>query len=344
MYIDGHLDLAFNAVVHKRDLTRPLLKVRKEEQRTAQELLVTLPELSKAGVGIVFGTLFVIPRRALQPEKGGTVPDWKKALSYETAEEAHALGVQQLELYEQWEEEGRVRILHTRADLDAHTQAWANGDRTIGLVVLMEGADPIRTPDDVGWWATRGVRLIGPAWHQTRYAGGTGAPGPLTKDGKALVQQIIAHDLTLDVSHLATRSFFDAMALGPERVVASHSNTRALAPEDRHLSDRMIEAIGASDGIIGMVLGNALVKPGAANTDVTLADVRRHAAHVADLIGWDRVAIGSDFDGGFGRLETPRGISRGADFHKLSAIAPPEARAGVLGGNWLRFLQRVLPT
>ncbi len=343
MYIDGHLDLAFNAVVHKRDLTRPLLKVRREEQRTAQELLVTLPELRKGGVGIVFGTLFVMPRRALRPADGSAIPEWKKALSYDTPDEAHALGVEQLERYEQWEGEGRIRILRTGADLEAHTTAWAGGDRTVGLVVLMEGADPIRTPDEVGWWADRGVRLVGPAWRQTRYAGGTGAPGPLTPEGKALVQNIIDCGLTLDVSHLATRSFWDALALEPPLVVATHSNARALTPEDRHLSDRMIRALGASGGIIGMVLGNGLVKPGAANTDVTLADVRHHATHVADLIGWDHVAIGSDFDGGFGRLETPRGIARGADFHKLSAIAPPEARAGVLGGNWLRFLQRALP-
>jgi len=85
------------------------------------------------------------------------------------------------------------------------------------------------------------------------------------------------------------------------------------------------------------------LKPDRNGEPVTLDDVQRHAEHIADLIGWEHVAIGSDFDGGFGLQETPRAITRGADFEKLGRIAPSEARVGLLGGNWLRFLQQALP-
>lgn len=342
MYIDGHLDLAFNAVVHKRDLTRGVKAVRADEARTHQELLVTLPELRRAQVGIVFGTLFAIPRTALQYE-GDAPPKWKAKLSYATPDEAHALAVDQLECYEQWEEEGHIRILRSQSDLQGHLAAWEGGDRTTGLVMLMEGADPIRTPDELTWWVDRGLRMVGPAWRSTRYAGGTGAPGPLTPAGKDLVRAMIAHDIPLDVSHLSNESFWDAMDLDPQYVLASHSNARAINPGDRQMSDDMIRAVGASGGVVGIVLGDVFLHPDHATQPVALRDVRRHAEHIAGLIGWDQVAVGSDFDGGFGVQETPEALSRGADFSKLGKVAPAAARSGFLGGNWLRFLRRVLP-
>lgn len=342
MYIDGHLDLASNVTIHKRDLTRDVLEQRRRDQWDDKELLVTLPELRRGEIGIVFGTIFTLAREVIQPGSG-SIPQWQLDICYSTPDEAHALGMEQVEVYEHWEAEGQIRILRTQDDLAAHVNAWTAGDRTIGLVMLMEGADPIRTPEELDEWWERGLRIVGPAWKRTRYAGGTDAPGPLTDAGHDLIRAMKALGMPLDVSHLSEKSFWDAMALEPDLVLASHSNVRAITPGDRHLSDRQIRAVGAKGGIVGIVLGNAFVKPDPGDDPVTLADVRRHAEHVADLIGWEHVAIGSDFDGGFGLQETPRAITRGADFKKLGRIAPPDARLGVLGGNWLRFLQRALP-
>ena len=347
LYIDGHLDLAFNVTAQGRDLTRDVLAVRRAEKRSSQELLVTLPELRRGNVGVVIGTLFTLPDHAVRPADAPPLTDRQRALMYGSPEEAERFALEQLAVYERWEEAGEVRILRTRADLDAHVLDWQSGGQTIGLVVSMENADPIGSPDDVPTWVERGVRLVGPAWQRTRYCGGTHAPGPLTDLGRALIRALSAHGVPLDVSHLAEESFWDALALAPTFVFASHSNARALTPTDRHLTDDMLRAIGERDGVVGLVLGSEFVKGGVARNaskeTVTLADVRVQAEHVAGLIGWERVAIGSDFDGGFGLQETPLEITRGADFAKLGAIAPAEAREGVLGGNWLRFLRRVLP-
>lgn len=338
MYIDGHLDLATNVTIHKRDLTRDVLEQRRQDQWEDKELLVTLPELRRSGVGIVFGTIFTLSLDTVQSAHR-PLTQWQRAICYSTPDEAHRLGVEQVEVYERWEAEGQIRILRSQNDLSAHVNAWTAGDRTVGLVLLMEGADPIRTPEELNWWWERGLRIVGPAWKRTRYAGGTDAPGPLTDLGKDLVRAMKARGVVLDVSHLAEESFWDAMALRPDRVIASHSNARAITPGDRHLSDRQIRALGAKNGI---VLGDIFLKPGPGEEPVTLDDVQRHAEHIAGLIGWEHVAIGSDFDGGFGLQETPRAITRGADFKKLGRVAPPDTRTGLLGGNWLRFLQHAL--
>lgn len=351
LYVDGHLDLAFNVIAHGRDLTRPMGEIRRDEQRTSLEVLVTLPELQRGDVGVVIGTLYTAPRKLVRPK--GSPPltpsqrARQRALTYASPEEAERMALEQLAVYQRWEADGWIRILRTRADLDAHETAWNGGDRTTGLVVSIEGGDPIRTPDDLPAWIERGVRLVGPAWQRTRYCGGTSAPGPLTALGRELVHAMTEHRIPLDVSHLAEESFWDALDLDPPFVFASHSNARALLPTDRHLTDAMLRAIAERDGIVGIPLGNGLVKAGVEHGDpkssVTLGDVRAQVEHVAGLVGWNRVGVGSDFDGGFGLQETPLGITRGADFAKLGALVPPGARDGFLGGNWLGFLHRVLP-
>src|SRR5690625_579923 len=85
LYVDAHLDLAYNAV-RGRDLTLPLDELRSREKRDNQEIMATLPELARGGVGLVFGTIFVMPRK-YAPEGA------PQAFRYEGPEEAHQRAV-----------------------------------------------------------------------------------------------------------------------------------------------------------------------------------------------------------------------------------------------------------
>ncbi len=334
--IDGHLDLAYNVLSVNRDLTLPLDELRAQGHTDA---LVTLPELRHGGVSIVFGTIYVKPAAGVQMSSS------LKGRAYETPEEARALGLEQLELYERWEDVGLIRILRTKADLEPYNAPEA--ELPTGLVVLLEGADPLVTPDDLSQWTARGLRILGPAWQRTRYAGGTRAPGPLTELGVELMHAMRQEGVVLDVSHLAEESFWGALETGPEHVIASHANARSFVPTDRHLSDAMIRALGAKGGVTGLVIANAFLNPdvteASPKSQVTLEAVKRHAEHVAGLIGWDKVAVGTDFDGGFGVEDIPAELHRGADFARLGEAVPEVARADFLGDTWFRFLQRALP-
>ena len=343
--VDAHLDLAYNAIDVGRDLTRSAAELRASEQRDAEQVTATLPDLRRGGVAVVFGTIFAQPAGA---DLGAAVPlaavGSASDAGYRTPEEAEAMGLAQLAVYEGWARDGHVRLLTDRAGLAAHMAAWPR-DGVPGLVVLMEGADPIRDPDALASWAGRGLRIVGPAWASTRYTAGTGTPGPLTDLGRELIAAANELGLAIDLSHLALDAAREAVTLA-DRVVATHVHPHALVPTDRQLPDDVLAAVAQRGGVVGITLVNHFLEPEweTRGEPVTIAGHwASHAAHVAGVTGWEHVGIGTDLDGGVGLEETPLEIDTVADLHRLGDVVPREWCAGVLGGNWLRWLEASLP-
>lgn len=345
--VDGHLDLAENVTLFGRDLTLPVAAIRAAEKRKTGQATVSLPALEQGGVAVVIAT---VTAGFLAADVGADFQP--QSARYRTAEEAEVQALAQIDLYEAWERQGRVRLLKSAADLDDHLNLWRD-DGTPGLVLLMEGADPIVLVADLQRWWQRGLRLIGLTFGDTRYGRGVGgggrppAPGGLTRAGVALLERMADIGFIWDISHLTEEGVWQGLEMGFPRVCATHANARALTPTTRHLSDDVIRAVAGRGGVIGLVLYNAFLEPRwrhDKSTPVTLADhLRRHATHLADLVGWDHVGIGSDLDGGFGREESPAEIDTVADLHKAGAAVPPPVRPAVLGANWLTFLRGSLP-
>src|SRR5262245_33481563 len=154
---------------------------------------------------------------------------------YRTAEEAEAQALTQIALYEAWDSQGRVRMLKSVADLDHHLQLWQH-DRKPGLVMLMEGADPIVHVRDLSRWWERGLRAIGLTFGDTKYgvgvAGGSSTfkRGGLTVDGVALLEHMAELGFIWDISHLAEEGIWQGLDLKFPRVCASHANAQALTP------------------------------------------------------------------------------------------------------------------
>ncbi len=269
--------------------------------------------------------------------------------------QAHALSAAQLDYYHGLAARGLIRLITTRAELAVHRAAWP-ADGVLGLVVLMENGDPIVEPAEVPWWAERGVRIVGPAWQATRYCGGTKQPGPLTDLGRALLPELAAAGMILDVSHMAEESFWQALDLWKGPVIASHSNSRELVAErvaDRHLSDAMIKALVERDAVIGAVFYNAFIaaeyQRGDPKERYGLDRLVRHIDRVCQLAGSARhSAIGSDLDGGLGSEHIARELDSAADLPRLaealSAAGYSDADvAAIMGDNWLRLLGQALP-
>lgn len=345
--VDGHEDIAWNKVALRRDFTVSVVDKRRTEGQRPEHgegsATVGLPELIAGNIRVVFATLYVAPP---SPERKG---EGRWGRTYATPQEAHDQAREQVAYYDSLAADPRVRIVRNRADLE---RVVASLDPQVGLVILMEGADPIVEPSQAQEWFDAGVRIVGLSWERTRYAGGTGAPGGLTELGRALLREMEVTGLILDMSHMAEQSFFEALDVYHGPAMASHANCRAFVNTDRQLSDEMIRGLAARDGVIGLVFYNRFIKPdwdkGALKNAVGLSDVVHHARHICDLTGSaGNVGIGSDFDGGFGLESTPREIDTVADLSRLGDALTPffddEQILDLLGRNWIRLLRRSLP-
>lgn len=345
--VDSHLDLAENVTLFGRDLTLSVAKIRTLEKRTTRQATVSLPDLERGGVAVVFAT---VTAGFLAADVGENFEP--RSAIYHTPDEAETQALTQIALYESWEKQGRVRLLKSLNDLDHHLQLWQH-DHKPGLVMLMEGADPIVHIRDLPLWWQRGLRMIGLTFGDTKYGSGVGGGNPtfkkggLTPDGFALLGQMAELGFIWDISHLAEEGIWQGMDLKFPRVCASHANAQALTPTNRHLSDAVIRAVAEREGVIGLVLYNGFLEPHWKNDktiSITLNEhFLRHGRHIANLSGWNHVGIGSDLDGGFGLEESPVEIESVADLYKVGSVVPAEVREAVLSTNWLNFLRSSLP-
>lgn len=366
LIIDSHLDLAWNALSWKRDLTLPLAEVNRRERgmddrRGRGVATTTLPEMRRAGVAVCLATLMA----RVPTGKAANVHD--DLLDYPSQEIAHGVARGQLAYYRQLERRGQVAILERDADLDAHWSAWrAAGDAErqqmpIGLIVAMEGCDAIVSPDDLSAWWQLGLRCISLV-HYGRgvYAAGTGDEGPLTSAGRTILREMERLSVVLDVTHLSDQSFWQAVDVYTGPLIASHQNCRTLVPGQRQFTDEQIRVVIERGGVVGAALDAWMLYPGWVRgpTDeestsrgvVAIDAVADHIDHVCQLAGNCRhIAIGSDLDGGFGTEQTPTGLDSISDLGKLEQILADRGFsdsdiAAVMHGNWLRFFREHLPS
>jgi membrane dipeptidase len=346
--IDAHLDLAYNALNYNRVLTQPTADIRQTElpDKERGQITATFPDMQKGGVGLVFGTLFVTPSHAKTAVMGDK-------MTYHNAEQAHGFAMQQLDYYHRLTDEFEtIRLVTDNASLDAVLQSQETENPLLGIVPLMEGADPIRVPEEAEYWYERGLRLIGLAWDDTRYAAGAWSDGrdSLTKEGNHLLEVMAGLGFILDLTHMSEKATIESLERYEGVVVATHTNCRALVPGQRQFSDTQIRLLGERDGVMGTVLYNRFLLNGWGKPDrkeaVTLAHVVAHIDHVCQVLGDARhVGIGSDLDGGFGAEHIPAELDTIADLPKIADALKVrgydyEDIEAIMGGNWLRILRK----
>jgi membrane dipeptidase len=201
---------------------------------------------------------------------------------------------------------GAVRIARDIGDID---RVFSDGYAGPPVAVLhLEGAEAIDPGlEALEHWYAAGLRSLGPVWSRPT-AFGNGVPfifpsspdtGPgLTEPGLALVGRCADLGIAIDLSHLNEAGFWDVARLDVGPLIASHSGVWELCTASRNLTDAQLDAIGASGGLVGIVYACTFLRPDFADdSDTALSAIVDHARYVADRIGVEHVALGSDFDG-----------------------------------------------
>lgn len=363
-WFDAHLDLAYLALCG-RDMRSADLSTCGGPDLPAA---VTLASLREGRERWVLATIFT-------EADGKDVP-----ISYPSgdAEAAHRAGLAQLRVYEEWAKAGEIELPGSHSYRE-EAGGWGSAfpsrppsasnqgaSEPLRAGILIEGADPIRSPDELAWWHARGVVAIGLAWAKaSRYAGGNATEMGLSDLGRALVREMDRLGVVHDVSHLSDLALADLLRATDRPVIASHSNCRsiltsapmasgphgsAIAMTQRHLTDETIREIVGRGGIVGLNLFSPfLVAGGGRDRRATIAEAVAHVERLCDLAG-DRahVGLGSDMDGGFSASKLPEEINRPADLARfadaLAARGWTEREiGGFASGNWRRFFARHAP-
>jgi len=202
----------------------------------------------------------------------------------------------------------------------------------------------------------------------------------LTDFGKEVVREMNRLGMVVDVSHVADKTFFDALAVTTKPVMLTHSSMRAISDVPRNVTDEMLWALAKNGGVVGITFGEGFINPKDAETlrseieiettapvmngrtlddyaaqDVrklfgtrvkvaaTVEDVADHIDHAVKIAGIDHVGIGSDFDGVSG---PPNGLD---DVSRMPALIAVLLERGysdrdlkkILGENTLRVIREV---
>jgi membrane dipeptidase len=356
--IDAHLDLSWSALQWSRDLTQPLEAVRAAEAHMTDHRgrghgTVTLPEMRAGRIGACLATVLARTKPSVCPAAGFN----RRDLDFRVQAQTYAMAQGQLAYYRALEQQDQLRFIKTSDDLQRHWQAWkaAPDAEPLGIILAMEGADPILSPAHAEAWFADGLRCLGVAHYGPGvYAHGTGGEGPLTPAGRDLLHELERLGMIVDLTHCAEPGFWEVLDRFSGPVHASHNMCRALVPADRQFSDEQIRALIERNAVIGMALDGWMLYPGwkvgqTSSEVISLEDVANHVDHVCQIAGNTKhVGIGSDLDGGFGFEQTPRELKSIADLQKLDGVLKSRGYAdadidAIFYGNWLRFFTENLP-
>ena len=169
--------------------------------------------------------------------------------------------------------------------------AAATGKLAVGFD--LEGSMPLQDePSMVALYARLGVRQIHFAYNRNNNVadGCHDVERGLTPLGRRMVEAVNAAGMLMDCSHSGRRCSLDIMAASSRPVVFSHSNPQALVEHGRNVTDEQIRACAATGGVVCVSSVSAFLGV----PSPTAADVARHAAYVAALVGAEHVGIGLD--------------------------------------------------
>lgn len=202
----------------------------------------------------------------------------------------------------------KITLCRTAIEADAAMQAGK-----CAAFLAIEGAEAVREDEGLLELAyEKGVRMISLVWNLPNgLAAPCGSDEGLTEKGKRFFKRAQALGMLVDVSHVSEQGFWDMAELAEKPILASHSDSAAVCPHPRNLTDEQFQAIRDLGGTAGLNLYVPfLTKAPRASFD----DLRRHLDHFLELGGEGHLALGADLDG---CALLPEGFSGLDDYEKL---------------------------
>jgi membrane dipeptidase len=181
----------------------------------------------------------------------------------------------------------------------AHVSGWQMADP---LISDANGQGPLQ---NLRAYRQLGLRIASIAYNNSNiFGGGCLDPDvPLTRLGQKYVEAIHRERILLDVGgHTGERTSFDAIQVSKGvPVICSHTNARALMDNPRNASDRLIEAIAKTGGVVGLTSVSDFHMRSRKDANLrrspqaTLDKLIDHFDHLKKLVGAAHIGLGPDF-------------------------------------------------
>ena len=205
--------------------------------------------------------------------------------------------------------ENADRVVHCRsaADIDE-----ANAAGRTAAILSVEGGELLYGRGAEAAWRD-GVRIVTLTWNYPNALGGSCVSGGgLTEQGRAFVRDCSRLGILIDLSHGSDELFFETAELTDGPFLASHSNSRAVHPHRRNLTDEQFRILAEKGGCAGI---NLFAEFLTSERNCTLSHVIAHIEHFLSLGGEKNVCLGGDLDG---CSALPEGIARVRDVRRLA--------------------------
>jgi len=186
----------------------------------------------------------------------------------------------------------RIRQCRTTGEVEAAFRE----DRSAAILTIENGAALGGKMDNLERMAGYGVKIITLTWNaENEIGGGSQSEVGLKPFGREIIRRMEELKVAVDVSHLNDKTFWEVAKFTRKPILATHSNSRAVCPHARNLTDDQLRAIVQTGGIVGL---NYYVHFLREDGEVTCYDgMLRHIDHLLNVGGEGFLALGSDFDG-----------------------------------------------
>lgn len=249
------------------------------------------------------------------------------------------------------ESAGQAKVVRNADELEVSLRHGV-----FAMLFHIEGAEAIDTKlSALEVLYQAGLRSLGIVWSRAN-AFATGVPfqfpqspniGPgLTRAGRDLVRACNELGVMLDLSHLNEKGFWDVAKITHAPLVASHSAVYNLCQSARNLTDKQLDAIRATGGMVGVNYHVGFLRgDGGRDPNTPIDEIVRHVDYMVEHMGIDHVGLGSDFDGAV----MPAELRDAAGLPKLMAALfargyDTVALHKIAYANWLRVLRQTWKT
>lgn len=235
---------------------------------------------------------------------------------------------------------GQFKVITNQNNLKRFIADRATNPKLTSGMLGLEGAHCLQGDlSSVDEFYAAGVRYIGLAhFFDNEWAGSAHGinKGGLTSMGKKLIRKMDSLHITIDLAHASLKTIDEVLTITRSPVIVSHTGVKGVCENQRNLSDAHLIEIGKRNGLVCIGLWETAVC--GTDAEATAKSIR----YTANLIGADKVALGSDFDGAIKAHFDVTGLPEIMKALKSEGFNAQEIEL-IMGGNIRDFLLRNLP-